>query len=829
VTFEECGKQVRALHDSEDSRFRVRTDGTVFVKHPVTLHDDDSFAVYAWDSNGKKFTSIVQVVNETPHRRRHHHPSMQHETSPKMQTDKPVLVFRRSSAGLKRQKRDWVIPPINVAENSRGPFPAKLVQIKSSRDKEVTVYYSITGPGADEYPEGLFTINRLNGSLDVTKPLDREKQKEYKLLSHAVDENGDIVEDAMDIIIKVTDQNDNPPQFTQQVFKGEVAEGTKPGLYLPTSGTRDSPSTILALHYRIMLSLLGVPPPPTHTLEVLRSTLEVLWLRTSFFLQKVGEYTLIVRAADLEGKGYFTTATAIIKVSDINDKSAIFERTQYEAEVPENAKDYLVARLRIADEDEPHTKAWKAKYKIAEGDEGNYFNISTDSNSNDGLLVTVKGLDFEVKSRYILLVIVENEIPYATSGIPTSTATVTVNVKDENEAPVFSEPIFRVEQNENLAIGQEVAKYKATDPDRELNQKISYYIGNDPADWLSVDSSTGIITSKSKLDRESRFVTDDKYTAIILAADDGIPSATGTGTLILTLLDVNDNAPYADPRMFQICNQEAVPQKLNIIDLDRPPHTFPYFARLEENVQKNWTVKIAEINSTYLMLTPKKVLQPGTHKIPLWLSDAEKNEQLTEVTAQVCDCKGNDVKCQDKIIAAGLGLPAILGILGAILALLLLVLLLLLFLRKKQKVKEPLLPEEDSRDNVFYYDEEGGGEDDQEYDLSQLHRGLDNRPDVLRNDVQPLYTAAPRYLPRPTNPDEIGNFIDENLKAADNDPTAPPYDSLLVFDYEGTGSEAADLSSLNSSSSGGDQDYNCLNEWGPRFKKLADMYGGDEE
>nr|XP_014352289.1 PREDICTED: cadherin-1 [Latimeria chalumnae] len=718
VTFEECGKQVRALHDSEDSRFRVRTDGTVFVKHPVTLHDDDSFAVYAWDSNGKKFTSIVQVVNETPHRRRHHHPSMQHETSPKMQTDKPVLVFRRSSAGLKRQKRDWVIPPINVAENSRGPFPAKLVQIKSSRDKEVTVYYSITGPGADEYPEGLFTINRLNGSLDVTKPLDREK---------------------------------------------------------------------------------------------------------------VGEYTLIVRAADLEGKGYFTTATAIIKVSDINDKSAIFERTQYEAEVPENAKDYLVARLRIADEDEPHTKAWKAKYKIAEGDEGNYFNISTDSNSNDGLLVTVKGLDFEVKSRYILLVIVENEIPYATSGIPTSTATVTVNVKDENEAPVFSEPIFRVEQNENLAIGQEVAKYKATDPDRELNQKISYYIGNDPADWLSVDSSTGIITSKSKLDRESRFVTDDKYTAIILAADDGIPSATGTGTLILTLLDVNDNAPYADPRMFQICNQEAVPQKLNIIDLDRPPHTFPYFARLEENVQKNWTVKIAEINSTYLMLTPKKVLQPGTHKIPLWLSDAEKNEQLTEVTAQVCDCKGNDVKCQDKIIAAGLGLPAILGILGAILALLLLVLLLLLFLRKKQKVKEPLLPEEDSRDNVFYYDEEGGGEDDQEYDLSQLHRGLDNRPDVLRNDVQPLYTAAPRYLPRPTNPDEIGNFIDENLKAADNDPTAPPYDSLLVFDYEGTGSEAADLSSLNSSSSGGDQDYNCLNEWGPRFKKLADMYGGDEE
>lgn len=145
-------------------------------------------------------------------------------------------------------------------------------------------------------------------------------------------------------------------------------------------------------------------------------------------------------------------------------------------------------------------------------------------------------------------------------------------------------------------------------------------------------------------------------------------------------------------------------------------------------------------------------------------------------------------------------------------------------------VKEPLLPpEDDMRDNVYYYDEEGGGEEDQDYDLSQLHRGLDARPEVIRNDVAPPLMAAPQYRPRPANPDEIGNFIDENLKAADTDPTAPPYDSLLVFDYEGSGSEATSLSSLNSSSSDRDQDYDYLNEWGSRFKKLADLYGGGEE
>lgn len=49
----------------------------------------------------------------------------------------------------------------------------------------------------------------------------------------------------------------------------------------------------------------------------------------------------------------------------------------------------------------------------------------------------------------------------------------------------------------------------------------------------------------------------------------------------------------------------------------------------------------------------------------------------------------------------------------------------------------------------------------QDYDLSQLHRGLEARPEVIRNDVAPPLMAAPQYRPRPANPDEIGNFIDE--------------------------------------------------------------------
>lgn len=50
-----------------------------------------------------------------------------------------------------------------------------------------------------------------------------------QLFSHAVSSNGDAIEDPMEIVITVTDQNDNRPEFTQAVFEGSVLEGALPG------------------------------------------------------------------------------------------------------------------------------------------------------------------------------------------------------------------------------------------------------------------------------------------------------------------------------------------------------------------------------------------------------------------------------------------------------------------------------------------------------------------------------------------------------------------------------------------------------------------------
>uniref|UniRef100_A0A3B3S359 Cadherin-1 n=1 Tax=Paramormyrops kingsleyae TaxID=1676925 RepID=A0A3B3S359_9TELE len=830
VLYDDCSGRQRFLYNAADSRFKVESDGTVLIKRPVTLHEGHrSFFVHAWDSVGKKVTARVTVQLEP----QTSHVVLGVENVPAEQFDGsesiPVLEFPWSSAGLKRRKREWVIPPITILEGGMGPFPKDVVRIRSSKDKELVMEYWITGPGANEPPKDIFTIDKTSGQLYVTQPLDREKCATYTLLAHAKAVGSSLTkEDPMEVIIKVGDQNDNKPVFTQHVYTGSVPEavGADYEILSVTATDADDPETSnAALRYSIISQDPALPAKDMFAINP--TTGQIRLNNGQLDKKKYPQYTLTVQVADMMGEGYSVTCTAVITVTDSNDNAPQFDQQNYEATVPENQKDFEVLRLPVTDVDDPETPAWFTKFKIIQGNDGNVFNVSTAPGGLDGVVTLIKELDFEKKNKYTLMVTVENEAPFAIP-LPTATATVVVNVQDKNEAPVFNPREKHVSVEENLAVNEIVTQYTATDPDTRMKQTIEYRMVPDQLGWLAINKTTGYIAVKSKMDREESSLIDGKYKALVLAVDNGTPPTTGTGTLIVDLKDVNDNAPTIDQREIRICNKDPEPVLLSVSDKDGPQFGPPFRVELRDKSRNNWTAKMNESN-TGIILTLKEQLPRDKYNVVLRIFDNNNLFQDNTLAAEVCDCTGKDATCDDKYVA-GLELPGILGILAAILLLLLLVLLLLMFLRRRTRVKkEPLLQDDDIRDNIYYYDEEGGGEEDQDYDLSQIHRGLDNRPDVFRNDVAPTFLAAPQYRPRPANPEDIGNFIDDNLKAADTDPTAPPYDSLLVFDYEGGGSDAGSLSSLNSSSSGEDQDYNCLNEWGPRFKKLADMYGGGEE
>jgi len=143
--------------------------------------------------------------------------------------------------------------------------------------------------------------------------------------------------------------------------------------------------------------------------------------------------------------------------------------------------------------------------------------------------------------------------------------------------------------------------------------------------------------------------------------------------------------------------------------------------------------------------------------------------------------------------------------------------------RKKSPFSEKI---EEFRENIVSYDDEGGGEEDTEaFDISALRTRTVMRTHKPRKkvtmEIQSLYRQSLQVGPDSAI---FRQFISEKLEEANTDPSAPPYDSLRTYAFEGTGSLAGSLSSLDSNMSDTDQSYDYLTDWGPHFKQLAGMY-----
>lgn len=174
-----------------------------------------------------------------------------------------------------------------------------------------------------------------------------------------------------------------------------------------------------------------------------------------------------------------------------------------------------------------------------------------------------------------------------------------------------------------------------------------------------------------------------------------------------------------------------------------------------------------------------------------------------------------------------------------------LIAIVILFITLRRSKKEPLIiSEEDIRENVVTYDDEGGGEEDTEaFDIIALRNPAAAEELKFRRDVRPDYVrpgSSRRQLRRleddrlsPTSLDvdaemDVGEFIKQRVAEADHDTSIPPYDSLQTYAYEGQGSPAGTISSLGSGAHS-EQDYKHLDEWGPEFQKLAELYGDEVE
>nr|BAD91054.1 Af1-cadherin [Artemia franciscana] len=159
-------------------------------------------------------------------------------------------------------------------------------------------------------------------------------------------------------------------------------------------------------------------------------------------------------------------------------------------------------------------------------------------------------------------------------------------------------------------------------------------------------------------------------------------------------------------------------------------------------------------------------------------------------------------------------------VLSILFLLLLLTLLFALWRRRKTATTYKEFPD-DIRENVIQYSDEGGGEEDKYgYDLSVLRMSPDGKPLIGRQYKEDL----------PQRKGDVGTFLQESKGRMDEDTDAIGIDDLRHYAYEGDGDSRGSLSSLNSGTDDGDIDFgHLMSEFGPRFRKLADMYGLDSD
>ncbi|XP_067218474.1 cadherin-6 isoform X1 [Chanodichthys erythropterus] len=746
---------------------------------------------------------------------------------------------------LKRSKRGWMWKQFFLQEEYTGTEHQYIGKLHSDMDKgDGTVMYVLTGEGAGT----IFVIDANSGDLHATRSLDREEKPFYTLRAQAVNKKTGVpLEPETEFIVKLHDINDNEPKFDKEVYTASVPERSHTGTYVTQVTAQDADDEMFG--YSAKLSYSISQGHPYFSVEPHTGIIRTALGPSDMDREQREHYQVVIEAKDMAGqKGGLTgTTTVNISLTDVNDNPPHFTQSIYQFSVPElTTVGSSVGRIEAVDADIGRNA--EMDYIIVGGEGLDVFDISTDRNTQEGILSVKKPLDYEKKKSYLLQIKVQNTHPDPHFRIPDADiATVSVNVEDVDEPPQFEKIRYILEVKEDAAVGTVIGSVSAVDPDiRHRPVKYSIDRHTDVDRVFGVYAGNGSIFLQKPLDREEFAWHNISVIATEFRHLDN-PEQTSRVPVYIRVLDVNDNPPtLASFYETFVCENAKVGQKIQTIsavDPDDPVggHRFLFSLAPESLVRANFSLRDNGDNTAGIFTRRSGFgrMHKSTHLVAVVIKDGAIPMQSSTgtLTIRVCTCDrdGNMEMCNAEALVSSAGLST-----GALVAILLCILILLLIVvlfaaLKRQKKKEPLIiSKEDVRDNVVSYNDEGGGEEDtQAFDIGALRHPEAMEDSKLRRDILPsesLYPPPPlrrTIVPSRENAD-VREFINQRVQENDGNPTAPPYDSLATYAYEGNGSVAESLSSLGSVSSEGEQDYNYLSEWGPRFRKLADMYGGDD-
>lgn len=486
--------------------------GEIRTRVPLDRETRASYTLVAIPLSGENVRVVVRVIDENDNAPTFPSAHMQVEfpENAARDTKRPLNPARDLDLGQYNTQRYAI-----TSGNANNAF-----RLSSHREKDGVLYLDL----------------QINGYLD------RETTPSYGLVIEAYDGGSPPLKGSMTVNVTVLDVNDNQPTFNQSRYYANVPENATVATSILRVYATDVDD---GDNGRVEYSISRRQSDKEGYFVVDRHT-GVISVNRPLDYETRQVHELVVVAKDRGDQPLETTAFVTVRVVDVNDNqpniNVIFLSDDATPKISERAQPgEFVARISVHD---PDSKEEYSDVNVTlQGGDG-HFGLTTQDNIIY-LVIVALPLDRESRPNYTLSVIATD------TGSPPLHASKTFHllVTDVNDnRPEFVVAEYWASVSETAEPGTSVLRVQAADKDEGDNAELTYKMRDPPPQWFQVDSATGVIATRDRLDCER----DPEPTFVVLAMDNGRPRLTGTTTIHVTVHDLNDNEPVFDQSFYDV-------------------------------------------------------------------------------------------------------------------------------------------------------------------------------------------------------------------------------------------------------------------------------------
>ncbi|KAL8194346.1 UNVERIFIED_CONTAM: hypothetical protein K2H54_015915 [Gekko kuhli] len=368
--------------------------------------------------------------------------------------------------------------------------------------------------------------------LVLKKTLDREEISLHHLLLTATDGGQLVLTGTVQLVISVLDVNDNRPVFNQSIYEVCLLENSADGTLVVKTEATDLDDGI----NKEIIYALNTPLASTaQTMFAIDQNTGEIRLKGKLDFEADNVYEIQVQAIDKGQPPMIGNCKVLIEVLDVNDNAPEISLKSLSMPVPEDSPlGTVVALISVSDRD----FGTNGQVSCFLWPPGLPFKL-TSTFKNYYSLTLAEPLDREQVAKYELVVTAQDQ------GDPplSASSSLVVPVGDVNDnPPTFVQPFYTVFVRENNPPGAHIFTVSASDPDKDENSLVSYWIDEKLwplSSYISVHSESGKVFALQPLDYEELKLLEFQ----VRARDAGLPSLHSNMTMQVFIVDENDNAP----------------------------------------------------------------------------------------------------------------------------------------------------------------------------------------------------------------------------------------------------------------------------------------------